>query len=78
MRISYHKPTSNHMRMYIVTYEYSTYHIRVCIWFNYTHMVWQLIPYGYCIWLIDWACENVACGLKYTMWSDEKYLNTEM
>ena len=26
----------------------------------------------------DWACENRACGLKYTMLFDETYLNTEM
>ena len=29
----------------------------------------------YCI--CDRACENRACGLKYTMSFDEKYLNTE-
>ena len=26
----------------------------------------------------DWACENRACGLKYTTSFDEAYLNTEM
>ena len=26
----------------------------------------------------DRACENRACGLKYTMSFDETYLNTEM
>ena len=28
--------------------------------------------------ICDWACENRACGLKYTMSFDETYLNTEM
>ena len=28
--------------------------------------------------ICDWACENRACGLKYTMLFDEKYLNIEM
>ena len=28
--------------------------------------------------ICDRACENRACGLKYTMSFDETYLNTEM
>ena len=33
---------------------------------------------SYDVIICDRACENRACGLKYTMSFDETYLNTEM
>ena len=38
----------------------------------------NLLSYAYKEAICDWACENRAGGLKYTMSSDETYLNTEI
>ena len=38
----------------------------------FSNVAWIRVP------ICDRACENRACGLKYTMSFDEKYLYTEM